>query len=475
MSLKTNYSELQTKEDSLEQILRLSGLPDKFKLRAFEFNMVRAKINHLKFLLDNLELSGGEGIAGLDIVLFRFFIGGFEPESYATYINDLDSFEVTPGQIPKFRFLIYLPNQLPKITSFSIRGEQQGIFGEGGSRLLTEDDLFVDFERNATADELEEESETQIVTFPNISGDIQDWLNSKDPVITLQPSADGIVIFRGNLFAEDQSYLFIGPRGDYGVGAENTALAEHFEPLRESSNSNTITVDSAFSTTSLNPLQNKVLSLWANGIEAEIKELVDNIPVDGLSAFEVWLADGNEVLKLEDYYEFISGQDAIAYISKWNPTTNVPSLTDGNESKARTAYRCTNNFTRFSIDWKIGDYLLYDDNGDIFREPNPDVNQYLETKTAVTSYLFEENNKSVAPMFTASTAVSAVVKLDIPVGTLFLLSPWGEGEVTITGETGVTLRFPEDELPIIASRYSWIQLKVVDINEVAVIGRLKPA
>jgi hypothetical protein len=153
----------------------------------------------------------------------------------------------------------------------------------------------------------------------------------------------------------------------------------------------------------------------------------------------------------------------------------VPSLTDGNASKARNAYRCTNNFTRFSIDWKIGDYLLYDDNGDIFREPNPDVNQYLETKTAVTSYLFEENNKSVAPMFTASTAVSAVVKLDIPVGTLFLLSPWGEGEVTITGETGVTLRFPEDELPIIASRYSWIQLKVVDINEVAIIGRLKPA
>jgi hypothetical protein len=378
MSIIKNYSELETKEDSLEQILRLSGLPDKFKLRAFEFNLVRAKINHLKYLLDNLELTGGEGIAGLEIVLFRFFIGGFEPSSYATYINDKNPFEVLPGQIPKFRFLIYLPNELPKITSYSIRGVQQGIFGEGGSRLLTEADLFIDFERNATADELEEETETQIITFPNISGNIEDWLQSQDPVITLQPQADGLVIFRGNLFAQDESYLFIGPRGDYGVGAENTALAGHFEPLRESCNSNTITVDSAFSTTSLNPLQNKVLSIWANRIKSEIKELFDNYPVDGLSAFEVWLADGNEGSSLEDYYLFITGEEGIdaglIYISQWNPKTNTPTLSNSDTSKFRYAYISLNSFTRFGIDWEKGDYLVYDVNGNIFKEENPLLN-----------------------------------------------------------------------------------------------------
>jgi len=378
MSIIKNYSELETKEDSLEQILRLYGLPDKFKLRAFEFNLVRAKINHLKYLLDNLELTGGEGIAGLEIVLFRFFIGGFEPSSYATYINDKNPFEVLPGQIPKFRFLIYLPNELPKITSYSIRGVQQGIFGEGGSRILTEADLFIDFERNATADELEEETETQIVTFPNISGNIEDWLQSQDPVITLQPQADGLVIFRGNLFAQDQSYLFIGPRGDYGIGAENTALAEYFEPLRESSNSNTITVDSAFSTTSLNPLQNKVLSIWGNRIESEIKELFDNYPVDGLSAFEVWLADGNEGSSLEDYYLFITGEEGIdvglIYISQWNPKTNTPTLSNSDTSKFRDAYISLNSFTRFGINWEKGDYLVYNVNGNIFKEENPLLN-----------------------------------------------------------------------------------------------------
>jgi hypothetical protein len=100
---------------------------------------------------------------------------------------------------------------------------------------------------------------------------------------------------------------------------------------------------------------------------------------------------------------------------------------------------------------------------------------YVETKTAVTSYLFESSNKKVAPMFTSSNAVSAVVKLGIPVGTEFVLSPWGTGEVTITAQSGVTLRFPAGELAVPASRYSWVKLKVVDTNEVAVIGRLKQA
>jgi hypothetical protein len=292
MSIRTNYSELQTKEDSLEQILRLAGLPDKFKLRAFEFNLVRAKINHLKFLLDNLELSGGEGIAGLEIVLFRFWIGGFEPSSYATYINDKDPFEILPGQIPKFRFLISLPNQLPKVTSYSIRGEQQGIFGEGGSRLLTEADLFVDFERNASADELEEETETQIVTFPNISGNIEDWLQSQDPVITIQPQDDGLVVFRGKFLGEDQSYFFVGPRGDYGVDADNTALAEHFEPLREFDNSITIEVDYALDQNSNNPVRNKAIfdkfqetiELIEASIVTETSELI-NDGADGIHPF----------------------------------------------------------------------------------------------------------------------------------------------------------------------------------------------
>jgi len=105
------------------------------------------------------------------------------------------------------------------------------------------------------------------------------------------------------------------------------------------------------------------------------------------------------------------------------------------------------------------------------------INAFVVQKTAVkivaTTYLFQDSNKTFAPLFTAATAVSAVVKLNTPIGTKFELSQWGTGEVTISGETGVRLRFPADELPILASQYSWVEIEVVDTNEVAIIGRLK--
>jgi|GEM_PF-6162074 len=107
------------------------------------------------------------------------------------------------------------------------------------------------------------------------------------------------------------------------------------------------------------------------------------------------------------------------------------------------------------------------------------INAFVVQKTAVkivaTTYLFQDSNKTIAPLFTAATAVSAVVKLNTPIGTKFELSQWGTGEVTISGETGVTLRFPADELPVPASQYSFVELIVIDTNEVAIIGRLKIA
>jgi hypothetical protein len=99
----------------------------------------------------------------------------------------------------------------------------------------------------------------------------------------------------------------------------------------------------------------------------------------------------------------------------------------------------------------------------------------VKTKTSATSYLFQTSNKTVAPLFTSSSAVSAVIKLNTPIGTKFVLSQFGTGEVTIIGESGVTLRFPSTELAVPESQYSFIQLEVIDTNEVAVIGRLKQA
>jgi hypothetical protein len=103
------------------------------------------------------------------------------------------------------------------------------------------------------------------------------------------------------------------------------------------------------------------------------------------------------------------------------------------------------------------------------------VKSNVKTKTSATSYLFQDSNKTVAPLFTSGSSVSAVVKLGTPIGTKFVLSQFGTGTVTITGQSGVTLRFPSGELAVPASRYSFVELEVVDTNEVAVIGRLKQA
>jgi len=71
----------------------------------------------------------------------------------------------------------------------------------------------------------------------------------------------------------------------------------------------------------------------------------------------------------KDYVDSVN--NSISYISQWNPTTNTPTLTDDSVSEARNAYICTTVFTRFGIDWEKGDYLVYDVNGNIFKEDNP--------------------------------------------------------------------------------------------------------
>lgn len=264
-----NYSGLETKENSLEQVLKLAGLPSKFKLRAEEFNTVRAKLNDLKFLIDSLVVNSG-GISGIRVVEYPF-TSLSEITSFASYINNLNALTVEPGRIVKFKFtLIDLNNNTTTTKVFSIRGQQEGIYGVGGSRILQENDMLLDFERITTAQELEQAQGTQVVTFPNLSGNIEDWLTAQNPAITLQIQSAGLVIFRGTILNEPTSYLFVGPRGNYGVGAQE-ALAEHFEPLKETSDG--ITVDSAFSNVSLNPLQNKIITDWKKIVDEKLQDL----------------------------------------------------------------------------------------------------------------------------------------------------------------------------------------------------------
>jgi len=162
-------------------------------------------------------------------------------------------------------------------------------------------------------------------------------------------------------------------------------------------------------------------------------------------------------------------------------------IVDGNIKSRNTLIRDnTTGATVISQNAGSGESIIFRPKGDANASGEVEIDEFgnlkadnvitnVKTKTSATSYLFQDSNKTVAPLFTSGSSVSAVVKLGTPIGTKFVLSQFGTGTVTITGESGVTLRFPSGELAVPASRYSFVELEVVDTNEVAVIGRLKQA
>jgi hypothetical protein len=134
-------------------------------------------------------------------------------------------------------------------------------------------------------------------------------------------------------------------------------------------------------------------------------------------------------------------------------------------------------------DYSLNGTNITEDNLELLPNEYDDSGFVAKQKTTVTTYLFEESNKNIAPLFTSNSAISCVVKSNTPIGTKFLFARWGTGEVSFRGqdedndnvENPVILRFPEGKLLSIASRYSWVELEVIGVNEVAVRGDLKSA
>ncbi len=296
----SNFSELQTKIDSLEQKNRLLGIPSEFKIMAEEWNMIRAKLNQLKFILDNLTISGGSGITSISRVVRNFQTAG-PITSFAAFINNGAQFTINPGQLVDFKFLRF-PNGFqapPEIYIFSLRGLQEGIFGAGGTRILQEQDLELKFERLITADEAEQEPSTQKITFPNLTTqNIAQWLTAQTPAVTLQDAEAGLVIFRGTINGQDASFLFVGPRNTYGVGAEQAEMA-FFEPLQEAQTSETITVDDELFALSTNPVQNRVVTFALQQLQQQINDIETGGPSGGVTEQQV---NDAIALALQDYY-----------------------------------------------------------------------------------------------------------------------------------------------------------------------------
>ena len=419
------------------------------------------------------------------------------------------------GDIPRFIFKIYSTalRSLPKIYGFSLKGLQEGVFGVNGNRTIVLEDLLFEFERLPSSEEIIDDPSTQIINFPDITTPVEDWLNTTTPNITLQDEVDGLVIFRGNINSELSSFLFIGERLTYGNTSGNTAEDLDFEPLREGS----VDVDLDPSKWERDESRKDIIKPKDNKrIDASI---VDNLPEPDLTEFETTTELNVRDATNRDRANHtgtqnvstITGLSTVATSGDYDDLTDKPLLaalallntvgTSEIDNEAITLSKLQ-NFTARSILGRPGSgngspslitfgngTVLYRDGSgnlvtgkivesllstDLADKINESANK-TPTKTAGTSYLFQDANSDTAPLFTSNSAVSAVIELGTTVGKRFLLSQWGDGEVTITGETGVTLRFPDDELAIPASKYSWIEIIIVDTNEAAIIGRLKQA
>lgn len=66
--MSQNYSELEVKEDSLEQQQALSGIPSKFTFTASDHNKIREKINNIYAILKIHFPDDVPDVPGADIV-----------------------------------------------------------------------------------------------------------------------------------------------------------------------------------------------------------------------------------------------------------------------------------------------------------------------------------------------------------------------------------------------------------------------
>lgn len=91
----------------------------------------------------------------------------------------------------------------------------------------------------------------------------------------------------------------------------------------------------------------------------------------------------------------------LIYKGVWNPETNTPALTANDVSKKGWVYTVTRadetSFNRFGIDWKRGDWAIYNDSGNIEKSDNSDdvtsVNGQQGNVVLKTEHIVESTDK----------------------------------------------------------------------------------
>ena len=190
-------------------------------------------------------------------------------------------------------------------------------------------------------------------------------------------------------------------------------------------------------------------------------------------------------------------QEVLIFISQWNAETNTPELINGNKNKFREAYISLNDFTRYGIDWEKGDYLVYDINGDIFKEKNPLLN-IVSTVGFSNDYddldnlpIIKRTNKTISEstytlsledvykFLEFSVECTVTVPLGLSANLEFEGLQSGTGQVTFTTQTQ---SFADNILNVFsgflretAGQHAIFGIRTKGSNEAVLIGTLKLA
>ncbi|KGO88099.1 hypothetical protein Q765_03325 [Flavobacterium rivuli WB 3.3-2 = DSM 21788] len=157
----------------------------------------------------------------IDIAKRYFSYTNLTAQQLATLVNNDVSFVVS--EIQSLWIFLSVPSSgfnLATVYKYKVFNKGKGTYGTGGNVVLSGLDLQLTYVTPVTAEDVDpDDPTTQTINYPNLDGQtISEWLNEQDPSITIQPQDEGYTLFKGTVDYIEQSYLWVGAPGAYGVG-----------------------------------------------------------------------------------------------------------------------------------------------------------------------------------------------------------------------------------------------------------------
>ncbi len=152
-------------------------------------------------------------------------------------INGLPAYTVTEKQSVWFYGTELIPADepgfIPAVVKYKMMGKGKGVYGVGGVQL-TAANLELVYSNAASLGDIESDPNTDIINFTlGVGQSISQWLNTRNPALTIQPQDEGYTLFKGvDASAVAVSYLWVGAGGLYGVG-QTQSTAVDFQELSD--------------------------------------------------------------------------------------------------------------------------------------------------------------------------------------------------------------------------------------------------